>query len=365
MNTKAAILSLLLILGLGIAEAQDSRYATVILKETGDLLRSHGVTVNAPGIYNLPGKNNLKFEVRCDTFGKIIHLGIPVVNRELTRTVPSPIYDFIERYILQLRLMKVNEKERLMADDKVVIKGDVYSADTICGFSMKSNGKMFSTAWEKSGRVIATITFPVDYELITGHNKKEIETGFRKDVENYDDSNNLLDDRVCLSDMITEDSLVYIQKNGYYIIKDMSSARYYIKDADGDFVPINSENFPAETISNLFEQIITGHYTLNIEQRMYGNRKQIYPLKLSKLTSYCRDTGCNPYVGIESTDKDTVKATILYVNQALNYNHMLFITAPIDVLRAKKGNINAFMYCYIPTQNVKALFQPNELEQIK
>lgn len=344
--------------------AQD-HYATAQLRETAKLLQSRGGTPDVGGIHLMKGVPGGRYEVRLDSLNRVVHIGVPVVNREIARFQPSPVYDFVERYLLRLSFLDATERRLLLNDDKVTLTGNVNAVDTLCGVGLSSDDKRFNVIFTREGKNVASVSLPRNYELVTGKNKIESEACFRDEVLASSTDEALVDPSVSSDEVTSTDSVVYTQRSGYYIIKAMSANRYYLKDASGTLIPVNSINYPMETISNLFGQIISGNYMLNIEQRMYGRKTDNFAVSMAQFTSYCRSTGCQSYVGIESIDEKMVKATILYVNRTLNYNHLLYVTIPTDVLKKKSGDITAMLYCYIPTQNIRSLFQPKELKQRK
>ena len=63
------------------------------------------------------------------------------------------------------------------------------------------------------------------------------------------------------------------------------------------------------------------------------------------------------YFGTESIDKKgNVKAVVIAVNTAENYNHVLTVSIPAKVIASKQGTVEANLYPYIPTQNIRTLF---------
>ena len=51
-----------------------------------------------------------------------------------------------------------------------------------------------------------------------------------------------------------------------------------------------------------------------------------------------------------------IEAVVLAVNTAENYNHVLTLTVPSDMIRTRQGQIDARIYPYVPTHNVANLF---------
>jgi hypothetical protein len=78
---------------------------------------------------------------------------------------------------------------------------------------------------------------------------------------------------------------------------------------------------------------------------------------LKQWITFCRNSGCQLYFGVDHVEKDgTVSGLVLAVNEQENYNHVLTVEVPMAVLAQKSGRVEARLYPYIPTHNVKALF---------
>lgn len=339
-------------------------YATVELQEIGEKLARRGCTLSSPGTFPMPSGTSFGFyELRMDEQGNVCHLGIPILNRELYNNNPSPIYDFIERYFLHMSLLTEKERKQYMESDHVMIDfSQIRQIDVSTSFQMASDEKGFQLIWEKDGKNVCKMTFPKNIQLISGKNKKEIERDFLKGLnlmQGYMENINIpQESNVSLS----TDSAYYIYKGNYYILKEINSDTYFVKDENSRLIPLYDTKYPSETISNLFNSLLTGEYKLQITQRMYGKEKITYEVFYHKLYNYCIHMGCQPYIGIESVDDKCVKAIVVYENDLYGYNHLLYVDVDLNVLRNKDGVINAELYCYIPTYNLKSLFQPNELK---
>lgn len=340
-------------------------FATTELQEIGEKLTERGCVISSSGTFPMPsGTSFVFYEVRMDEKGSIVHLGVPVLNRDMRINNPSPIYDFVERYFLSMSLRSEKERKLLMESDNVVLDfSQVGQIDASSSFQMATDEKGFHLVWGKNGEDVCYMKFPKNIQLITGKNKKEIERDFLKGLnlmsETMETINRPQESNVSLS----ADSTYYIYKGNYYILKEINSDTYFVKDEKSRLIPLYDAKYPSETISNLFNSLLTGKYILQITQRMYGKEKMNYEVSYSKFYNYCTRMGCQPYIGIESVDDKCVKAIVVYENDLFGYNHLLYVDVDLKILMNKSGIISADIYCYIPTYNLKSLFQPNELRE--
>lgn len=343
------------------ATAQGS-YATLKLQEIGNLLQQKGNAIGKCGIIPLKENHTFKsYEVRTDTSGTVIHIGAPLFARTATASAPSPIYDFVERYMLHMSLLSTHERNRYMADDKV--EADltaVAKIDSMCPFQIWNDEKGIHLTWSRKGENICRIDMPKEIQLIYGKNKIEIEEDFIKQLittQEKDTSVTKISYPSLEHVTATEDSAYYVYKGGSYVIKEMHSDTYFVKNSEQRLIPLQDAKYPSETVSNLFHSLLDGEFILNVTQHLYGNRKISYRVAQNKLHTFCTEQGCKPYIGIESIEKESIKAVVVYENSEFGYNHMLYTEISPTVINNKQGEIKSHIYCYIPTHNLKSLFQ--------
>jgi hypothetical protein len=56
------------------------------------------------------------------------------------------------------------------------------------------------------------------------------------------------------------------------------------------------------------------------------------------------------------SDDGKIECVVMAVNDAENYNHVMTVQVPSDILEAKSGKIEARLYPYVPTHNVLNMF---------
>ena len=278
----------------------------------------------------------------CVSNNTVSHIGLRLFSKEMRNAGNSPIFDFLERYFLQLKYPPtVKSAQKIISDDQFkFVVGSINTIDDIRssdGFSFNYDKRRYSATWTRAGEPLLSVSFPVEYELISGENKVEAENNLLTDIKN-----------TVISE--SEDKPVY---DVFYINDNFSSRLYYQK---GKLV--NSVRHPAETVSNMMLSLRTkGNYELDVTQMLYGFKKTVFSIPLRQWIAFCKNNNCHLYIGIDDTnDNGDVKAVVIAVNDSENYNHVLSITVPLKVIQAQSGVIEASLYPYVPTHNVKELF---------
>jgi hypothetical protein len=111
--------------------------------------------------------------------------------------------------------------------------------------------------------------------------------------------------------------------------------------------------------TNLFHGLIseTSDYRFYIEQNLYGFNKQSYTISLNQWLNYCVVNKLTLYFAIEEEREDGLKALLIAQSHDLGFNHMLSIIIPDNFVEKRNVTLKATMNAYIPTDNVKDLYQ--------
>lgn len=141
-----------------------------------------------------------EFDLAADAKGTINHVGIKLFDRRIIADYPSPVYLFVERYLLWVLLMKDEPaiKERLK-EDRVLFRFGMKLNDKIYlnlkqslreikqdqSFIITTDNSKYAVTWLEDQRPILSISFPIQYELIWGMNKKEAEGQFQDGLKAF------------------------------------------------------------------------------------------------------------------------------------------------------------------------------------
>ena len=272
----------------------------------------------------------------------IIHIGQKLFSEDLRNMDNPPIFDFLERYFLQLKYPPTGRTAQTLAQDNQFkfLVGSIKTVNELLpsdGFSYSYDNHLYLAHWKRNGQPILSVSFPVEYELISGENKIEAENNLMADVK---------------STVVPEQSK-NTATGSHYLNKNISSKLYYQRGK-----LILSDRHPAESIANMMLSFqMPGSFDVNITQISYGFRKTMFTVPLHQWIAFCQNSGCQLYVGFEDMNTfDAFRAVVFAVNEAENYNHVLTVDVPIELIRDQKGSIEAKLYPYVPTHNVRNLF---------
>ena len=273
----------------------------------------------------------------------IDHIGLYLFTEELRSIGKSPIFDFLERYFLQLKYPpRTKSMLNMIRDDQFqFLTGSLKSVDNIQptdGFSFNYDNHNYQATWNRKDTTLLSVSFPVEYELISGENKIEAEDNLPSDIRS--------------TKVIIPTGRPVIKKE-HYLSKEFTNRLYLSK---GELVL--SGRHPMESAANMMLSLQTGgDYSINITQMSYGFKKTVFEIPLKQWIAFCLNHGCELYFGIEDlTDKNEVQCVVVAVNEAENYNHVLTAKISSDILEPKKGTIEAQLYPYVPTHNVLNMF---------
>lgn len=300
--------------------------------------------------------------------GIINHVGIKFFDRKVIEKHPSPIYFFIERYFLELLLLpNQNEITRKLEMERVKITSEVISMpstrkgiqEIVSGvpheFSLfiTCNNNRYSASCMDGNKLFAKIDFPVRYELITGMTKLEAENSVYPALLLHAKKEYKPLTAAYMSDYKEG---IYKANDDYYVTEDIISTSYYTKNAE-KYVPVFSSDYMKESVYNLFNTGFDWGVQVEVEQNLYGNKKNTFTTSLANLACFLNTNGCSIYTGIRKFDKKTIEGVMMGVNTTLGYQHILMFTFDKSIINNPKGYVLKMkMYSYVPIHNVSSLF---------
>ena len=295
-----------------------------------------------PDGYSHPVANGVRLTVH-QTEQKIDHIGLYLFSEEIRQMGKSPIFDFLERYFLQLKYPpQIKSMQNMIRDDQFkFLSGNLESVNNILltdGFSFNYDNHCYQATWNRNDSTLLSVSFPVEYELISGENKIEAE-------------DNLINDVRSAKVVIPEGKPVI--KKDYYLSKEITN-KLYLQNG----MLVVSPKHPAESVANMMLSLQTeGDYQISITQLSYGFKKTVFEVPLKKWIAFCKNQGCEIYFGVEKiSDDGTIDCVVMAVNSAENYNHVLTVQVPSKTIEAKSGKLEARLYPYVPTHNVLNMF---------
>lgn len=295
-----------------------------------------------PDGYSHPTANGVRLTVH-QTEQTIDHIGLYLFTEELRSMGKSPVFDFLERYFLQLKYPpRSKSMSNMIRDDQFkFLSGTLKSVDNILltdGFSYNYDNHSYQATWNRKDSTLLSVSFPVEYELISGENKIEAEDNLLSDIR---------------STKVVVPTVKPIVKKDHYLSKNFTNRLYLSK---GELVL--SEKHLLESAANMMLSLQTdGDFTISITQLSYGFKKTVFEVPLKQWIAFCQDHSCELYFGVEKlSDHNEVECVVIAVNTAENYNHVLTAKISSDILEPKSGTIEARLYPYVPTHNVLNMF---------
>ena len=292
--------------------------------------------------YNHPTADGVRLTVH-QTDNTIDHIGLYLFSDEIRFMGKSPIFDFLERYFLQLKYPpQIKSMQNMIRDDEFkFLTGNLETVDDLLptdAFSYNYDNYLYQANWNRADKTLLSVSFPVEYELISGENKIEAEDNLLADI------------RSTIVAIPAEEPVV---RKGHYLSDDITNCIYL---SNGKLV--SSSLHPAESAANMMLSLQTeGNYTIRLNQISYGFKKTVFDVPLKQWIAFCEDHDCELYFGIEDIkDSGEVSCVVIAVNTAENYNHVLTAQISPSVLEAKSGIIEARLYPYVPTHNVLNMF---------
>ena len=309
--------------------------------------------------------------VTTDLYRTVNHIGFELFDRTVMEQNPSPVYTFVERYLLELLLTDNDEGMRhLLEESKVMVRlgqnnrlltharllSVLREMNSAHSFIITTDNSRYTMVWYHDKEMFFSLRFHIQYELIWGMNKVEAENLFYMNLENYRLGRRPSPACIPQSLKALNDSC-YVTGEDFYGIEAISSSQYYKKETDGKFTPILDIHSPVESISNLFTISADERCKVQVTQCMYGNRKNSFELPLCELVDYCKNSGCDVYVGMERSVGNHFWGIAFMVNRSLGYNHLLYFDTDIRILLyPDRYKMNMQLYGFVPIHNLRNLF---------
>ncbi|MGM9698699.1 MAG: hypothetical protein ACI3Y0_08640 [Prevotella sp.] len=321
------------------------------------------------GIYYFPatyGGNSLTIEKKA---GRVEHIGLSIFSEVLRREQPSPVYNFIERYALDIALRRIGTEllsQQLKLDRVTFEKGNLATlptlfADTTLTIGIANHAeRAYTVEWRRGETVVCRMFFPSNYELLQGSKMLENEERLKLDILSHDTNA----DKTVSPDTkrLVESNGLLALDMGYNSIESMRNRRYFRKTAVGgndSLAPVCSSRYPLESVANLFTgNDIDNDFDVEIKQLKYHFKKDTYSVKISQLIGFCLDEGCCPYFGVVSYDEVSgeIDAVVEMRNHQEAYEHLMRVRMNVKDLDRRKGKINVTLTGYIMTHDIEDLY---------
>lgn len=290
-------------------------------------------------------------------WNEVTQIGYKLFPEGIRKSSPSPVYDFLERYFLELDLQKDIDKSMRLALDKVQLNVNtpeiIHTLDGTEKLQVDMLSlKRYQVSWSKGDRNILTITFDMDYQLLSGCNAIEAEQKLIRELRRYRPTKakeTTVDEP---ESNVTDHEFWQIDK-GYYILNEIRHTLYYERKEQKGWKLVCDAAYPVWSTFNLMLSTDLEHqFNLNMVVDRYGYYQTELNIPLKKWIAFYQNQGCKAYLGIKTHQDKTITGTVFIVNEQMGYNHMLTIELDKDIIARRKGDIRSRLYAYIPLHNV-------------
>lgn len=303
---------------------------------------------------------------------RVEHIGFsvfPLIQRE---TFPSPVYNFIERYALDMRLPQerpISVDRRLELDQVTFAEGSLsllptLYGDTTISFSVVHHDeRRYELTWNQGEKLVCHVMFPSNYELLHGSRLIENENRMRGEIEHFADTMPQREVYPVEKAQKVDSTDYYVLDLGYNRVPQIANKRYLRLRHDSvagrdSLVLLYNQHFPVETVANLFATLnAPGDYSAEVKLTKYNFQKEQFTVPLRQLIGFCLSEGCKPYFGLLDYDEGSgwLDAVVMMRNHEQAYEHLLRIRMDTTTLSQMRGNISVKLMGYIMTHNVKQM----------
>jgi len=351
---------ILLLLLTGLVPVGAARFATKRLESIAQCLHLPMIDTlqagNATTAYRLNGRHALM--VRANRYGEISHIGLHLFPREMRDAAPSPIYDFLERNLLERNLPNLNGQLKHQQKSEHVYFG-IGSARTPLSFNgteefseERVDLKRYRATWQRNGREVLKISFDMDYELLSGCNSIELEQLFLRRLKHFKPG------KGAVSALQHRDfpatATQHVAKGDSFLIAEMRNDLYFERTDSGWQLANHAENTSKTLANMMLSPEFSGHPALQLLVDQYGYASDTVAVAYQDLLQMCMEDGCTPYFGIKERKEDgAYTGTVLLVNRRGGYVHMLSAAVPAETLASGgNGTMRGRLYVFIPMHNV-------------
>ena len=366
-TTYRILMTTLILCVLSIEVSSAMRYRTDLLERMADgmKMREQIESLGEGEHYGSLSYGGLPLSIRIHN-GEVCHIGHLVFRKEFRDLEPLPIYDFIERYTLEVRIPyeRIKPVAKQIEEDEIVFTAG--SFELLCSLYDvpdiridRQDGRYYTVTWSSEDNILCSMNFRNVFELLNGSQMDENERRLPQSIQTHTVSISL-PDSVKREDLIATwmNNCFILPGDSYYTDK-MTSNLYYerVEEEEDSFRLLFTPVFPVESLANLFcTSDIDNDIILDINYRKYGLTGENFKVSLDKWTDYCIQEGCTPYFGVMEDNDELIVCSIIMKNIDSGYLHLLKADVPRSVVKNPEGEIKARLVSYIPHSRIRNLF---------
>lgn len=353
--SKRHVLTLTLLLLTCNLQAGTTMFATKRLKNMAEYLSLHGLDTLKTGIWEDYNYKGHPLVIRVNKWQEIEHIGLKLFGMSMREVYPSPVYDFLERYLLERNASPLDTEEGTkMQWDKVHFSiGSPSTAlriDSTAEFvDNHVDLKVYRVSWAVNGNIVLQISFDMDYQLMSGCTEIELEKNFMQSLCRFEPMEYISKRKVAFPKKGND----FIRKGDFFITPLIRNDQYYIRK-NNRWELVMSADRPTQSISNLMlDANVNDSIRLKVMIDQYGYKKDTLTCSYRQFIQLCLNEGCIPYYGMKEKLEDVYSGSVFLVNRQGGYLHLLSATIPVSTIsNTNKATIEGKLYTYIPLFNV-------------
>ena len=354
--TARRYIAILLLALAGLVPAGAATFATQRLQAVAKALQLPGLEQLKPGTYTHYQYRQHALTVRVNGHGEVEHIGLCLFPQWRRDAAVSPIYDFLERSLLERLLPNLDEGVRfkLAGEQMVFVKGSPQTALAIDTTHANGFGeeridfRTYRVTWQKEGKECLVVSFPMDYQMLSGCDAIELDSRFMRQLRRFKPHSyqpRQFD--------FPEHTSTYVAAGDTFLIRGFHNELYY-ENRDGTWLLADGNDPSYRTLSNmLLSMDFAGSPTLTVSLDQLSDEKTPLTVPYKHFLQLCIDEGCTPFFGIKDKTPEGYKATVLMTNERAGYVHLMSVTVPLSTVENKgNGPVRGYLYVYIPMHNV-------------
>jgi len=311
------------------------------------------------------GSNQLTFSAEYNEIGELSHLGIFIIKPENTESGLLPAFQYISRSLLKwaLReynprlfekvpfgqsLLKINGIDAAISADQLPIGSRLRNTDL--NFQITKTGSQFVASCLPDRLTEIVLEFPSDYFEISGKRKDELENELARLLATHKISENKKIHSEALQPEDLKSGLFRLAGAVYDGNEEISSDIYLTKN--GSYSIVYSRKYPHESISNLLLGYAYADVRADIDFIFYDGKGILTDASLPVLLNFL-GADHSAYIGWQERDQTEITASVFFVNQYYDYNHLLIVCAAVDSFFSSNQKIKATLYTYISKSGLK------------
>ncbi|MBR1792327.1 MAG: hypothetical protein IJ764_01620, partial [Bacteroidales bacterium] len=215
---------------------------------------------------------------------EITHIGYSLFTPMQRQLIGSAHCDFIERLLMASDIKDFfgTSIDRYLREEKITFdKGSLQALKSLCSdtsFNIQitlQDERQYVFNWYVGNRRIVTVSYPNNYQLVTGFTMQELEARIAPALRATQVSATTPFRPVESMFQKMSNGGIYVFAGDIYMLPQLTSNRYYVKHPDGSFHVLYSKDFPAETMANLVTATdIDNALEMEILMVRYGHVKE-------------------------------------------------------------------------------------------